>query len=411
MECLIKEFKIAGYKRIQELTRPLTLDDTLTVLYGPNSSGKTSILQGIQLLLYQVYGINVRDIEVAKLHKYLNFDSNEIVLTSKLDFFGEYIDVEFRVKFREGVREYAITRIHDLMYYFNYENHEGRLKIGDLEIVSNKLAAPILGRTKHLLDSEIVSDDRGVLSRDLLDQASRRNISVEKLRIIRDKIISYVNLVRKFEEEDLEQLADLVNKKFKENLVRYITPQNSWEELNKRVDFLVDNYGKKFTDKFIADINYITEFEFADIVFRSGEVMFVMKDRLIPIDNLSAGLLNVINMLTQIYETYLWHKEVSKFLGGLPKSLVILDIPEFNIHVDWLLRFLEVVTGFDNIQIIIKTHSGFILSYAIGNNFACYYLKPINGKIDLVELTKENIHEKFPEIFRREVETYQQVLT
>lgn len=410
MKCLIKEFKIAGYKRIQELTRPLTLDDTLTVLYGPNSSGKTSILQGIQLLLYQVYGINVRDIEIAKLHRYLNFDSDEIMLASKLNFFGEYIDVEFRVKlFREGIREHAMTRIHNLIYYFDYENYEGKLKIEDFEIKST-LIAPTLGGTHHLLDNEVI-EDGGVLSRDLLDEASRRNISVKKLRIIRDKIISYVNLVRKFEEEGLEQLADLVNKKFKENLVRFITPQNSWEELNKRIEFLVSNYGKKFTDKFIADINYITEFEFADIVFRNGKVMFVMKDKLVSVDHLSTGLLNMINMLTQIYETYLWHKEVSRFLRDLPKSLVILDIPEFNIHVDWLLRLLEVVTSFDNIQVIIETHSGLILSYAMSNNFACYYLKPINGKIDLVELTRENIHERFPEIFRREVETYQQVLT
>ncbi len=411
MGCLIKEFRIAGYKRIQELTRPLTLDDTLTVLYGPNSSGKTSLLQGIQLLLYQVYGINVRDIEVAKLHKYLNFDSDEIVLASKLNFFGEYIDVEFRVKFRKGIREHAITRIHNLIYYFDYENQEGKLKIGDFEIESNKLAAPILGGTHYLLDNEIVDEYRGVLSVDLLYKASRRDIDIEKLRIIRDKIASYVNLVRKFEEEGLEQLVDLINKKFKENLVRYITPQSSWEELNKRIGFLVNNYGKKFTDKFIADINYITEFEFADIVFRNGKVMFVMRDKLVPIDDLSAGLLNVINILTQIYETYLWNEEVSRFLRDLPKSLVILDTPEFNIHVDWLLRLLEVITSFDNIQIIIETHSGFILSYAISNNFACYYLKPINGRIDLVELTRENIHEKFPEIFRREVETYQQVLT
>ena len=410
MKCLIKEFKIAGYKRIRELTRPLTLDDTLTVLYGPNSSGKTSILQGIQLLLYQVYGINVRDIEIAKLHRYLNFDSDEIMLASKLNFFGEYIDVEFRVKlFREGIREHAMTRIHNLIYYFDYENYEGKLKIEDFEIKST-LIAPTLGGTHHLLDNEVI-EDGGVLSRDLLDEASRRNISVKKLRIIRDKIISYVNLVRKFEEEGLEQLADLVNKKFKENLVRFITPQNSWEELNKRIEFLVSNYGKKFTDKFIADINYITEFEFADIVFRNGKVMFVMKDKLVSVDHLSTGLLNMINMLTQIYETYLWHKEVSRFLRDLPKSLVILDIPEFNIHVDWLLRLLEVVTSFDNIQVIIETHSGLILSYAMSNNFACYYLKPINGKIDLVELTRENIHERFPEIFRREVETYQQVLT
>ncbi|NPA69409.1 MAG: AAA family ATPase, partial [Crenarchaeota archaeon] len=53
-EPLIEEIYVKGLKCIEDISKPIKLDEKLTVLYGPNSTGKSTILQGAMLLLYLI---------------------------------------------------------------------------------------------------------------------------------------------------------------------------------------------------------------------------------------------------------------------------------------------------------------------------------------------------------------------
>jgi len=84
---LVKRLVVQGFKRVEgEVELELS---GLTVLYGPNASGKFSILCGLQRLLHYVYGVS------ADCPQVVNYSARALRVAGLVWVPGGYVDVEY----------------------------------------------------------------------------------------------------------------------------------------------------------------------------------------------------------------------------------------------------------------------------------------------------------------------------
>jgi len=375
----------------------------LTVLYGPNASGKSSLLCALQRLLHYVYGVP------ADCPQEVNYSARALRVAGLVWVPGGYVEVEYGAE----VDNHRVTRrkwfrVGPLVAEF----FEGStyVKCGDRRI-------PI-SYAPHIAEGPLFSRET-VGSRGLLGDVLREcgpfeveayehgetggeigeSVRIERRRHalswVRDAVAKLVEVDEGMYEEfgwrPLQQMAGA--------LVRYVRPPAAMDAVKQSVAGLA-KYGVRALDKFKEDLGYVFGEEVVDVAVGDG-VELVFRGGAFKLEQLSSGMLHVVNTLAEAYSAVYSLKELQRWGIEAPPPLIILDTPEFNIHVDWLYRLIESLLDL-GVQVVAETHSGLLLAYALKHG-AAYYVK--DGKVK--RLDTESL--KDVELFRSEYWAYQQV--
>lgn len=415
---LVKRLVVQGFKRVEgEVELELS---GLTVLYGPNASGKSSILCALQRLLHYVYGVRTA------CPQEVNYSARTLRVAGLVWVPGGYVEVEYGAE----VDDYRVTRrrwfrVGPLVAEF----FEGStyVKCGDRKISIS--FAPYVAEGS-LFSREAVRS--GGLLGDVLRECGPFEVEVyehsgaggeisESVRIerrrhalswLRDAVVKHV----KVDEGVYEEFGWRPLQYMAETLVRHVRPPATLGAVRQSVAGLA-KYGVRALDKFKEDLGYVFGEEIIDIAIDvsvepashggeeiieiAADVELVFRGGAFKLRQLSDGMLHVVNTLAEAYSAVYSLKEMKRWGIEPPPPLLIIDTPEFNIHVDWLYRLMELLLDL-GVQVIVETHSGLLLAYALKYGVA-YYVK--DGKVKMLDVKSL----KDIELFRSEYWAYQQV--
>ncbi len=421
---LIEEFYIRGLRCIKDITGPIRFDESLTVLYGPNSVGKSTILQGMSLLLHLIYGTPYTGISLENLSKNLNSESNVIELSGKIQFFDENIEITMSIEFIRGKHyiysEKAITKIGDIRFVRDLIEglctieYRGMSKVYDCYDIIDIPFLIVIDRPRRLVD--------GFLSKEIIEKIRydlKINNDINLLYKLHEKAKIFNTFRRTLESSGYQESLKIIDNGMR-SLVTIIEPQSRdrlIENVNNNIIDLRNKYGDKFIRKFEDFVEHVTGDKVSDILIKDDKTYLEFNDEdesCLSIDSLSTGYLNVLNIVTNIIRLEFINKEISEILEnvglGFPRSLLIIDTPEYNIHIDWLINLLDYIMHVENVQTIVETHNGVILSFALSRGLRSYYISREGYKINIKELTRDIVREKLPELFEHELKAYQQIL-
>jgi len=231
---------------------------------------------------------------------------------------------------------------------------------------------------------------------------------------LRDAVVKHV----KVDEGVYEEFGWRPLQYMAEALVRHVRPPAAVDAVRRSVAGLA-KYGVRALDKFKEDLGYVFGEEIIDIAVTSGvgtvshgggetivlvtdaDVELVFRGGMFKLRQLSDGMLHVVNTLAEAYSAVYSLKEMKRWGIEPPPPLLIIDTPEFNIHVDWLYRLMELLLDL-GVQVVAETHSGLLLAYALRRG-AVYYVK--DGKVK--KLDEESL--KDVELFSSEHWAYQKL--
>lgn len=181
----------------------------------------------------------------------------------------------------------------------------------------------------------------------------------------------------------------------------------SYDDILKNIEDGVNylySLGRARVGEFIEDLNSVTadSVSVEDII--PGKRIYVCQDNsCLPLTSMSDGFLQVINILISAYRIENFLRYAEKF-GIKLKGVLLTEVFDAGVHVDWLLNLLDLMEEKENIRFVAELHTGLLLSRAIKRGFPAYYVH--DGKAE--RLTEENITS--PELFRREREAYEEAL-
>ncbi|NPB00003.1 MAG: ATP-binding protein [Crenarchaeota archaeon] len=397
--------------------RNIKFHDKITVLYGPNSTGKTSIIYALLSLLETVYGSYHEDIIKVKLNDLLNLANNpkhRVSIKGRIGVFTEYIEVEKSVNERKSlisIEEKLSIIEENLKVYSKYvdrvlDKYVPLTLPGKQEVTNS-----ILYLTKEILDTyEDVIDNNLKEKIKRINELTSRNVNCKylnyKTEILLKDIINVYDSTCKIDVYSL----------FKEVLVKYIYPLPKHIIIENIKNLIVKgliNGTRDLITELNRYVDFITCCIINDIELISKEETFIINliidEKTIELEKLSTGFLNIINIALQLYQLKRIRKQLSEIFNiELPKSLVILDTVEFNIHVDWLYHLLELLLREEDFQIIVETHSGLVLSYSVRKNLKTYYIDNKNNKTMITEISEDNLYEA--ELFEKEKETLMEII-
>ncbi len=318
-----------------------------------------------------------------------------------------------------------------------------KLRISELEIIQEKLNTyirsikdlktketyPILSLpgstlTNYLLDylilkrliddfSDFFTDTSLERIKHIYDIASRK---IHRL-FVNDRILKTLEDLMKESPLKIEDNTILIdtNSLFRNVLVKYLYPLSK-RELIERIREMFKILSAFGTYNTIRELNRYIDFITGNtiddilIIIKDGitEIYLILNGKEIPLEKLSNGFLNIMNISIQLcYVKILRNLIRSLFNISLPKSLIILDTPEYNIHIDWLYYLLDILSTEEDFQFIIETHSGIILSYSLKNNMKSYYVSTSDSKTQIIEVSREKMFEV--QLFSREKEAFMEV--
>ncbi|RLF02458.1 MAG: hypothetical protein DRK00_10035 [Thermoprotei archaeon] len=390
---MLREIALRDFMAIGEETR-LELG-VFTILYGPNSAGKSSIMRAAHLIACLLYGSG--EYNEHRLKELANRESLAVGEASTL--VGAYIELlRHRVKLRLTFDTRRLLPLMDL----------GLLRVLlELEVNGRRL--------KHWEDRSGVYIEVG---------GERRRVN------LRPPLLSEYILL------DPRYYADLGLNEFEEfiqpvrRLVEAITGLEDRVDLPHLLGFLVSykdalsdralliervnegfaqamELGREFLSELIDSVNFVIEdtFTLEEVKGWSGRVMLSFSSRRgaydISVSQLSDGLLRLLDiMLTLLYMDFrARHLRDLMKEGGLT-PLMLIEGMENSIHVDWLLNFHEwLIERKPLVQVIAETHNGLLLSSVLKRGGSAYY---IDESHVLHRITAENIGDI--KLFRREYE-------
>jgi len=391
--------------------------DKITVLYGPNSTGKTSIIYALLSLLETVYGPYHEDIIKIKLNDLLNLTNDpkrRVSIRGRVGVFTEHIEVEKSVNERK-----SLISIEGKLSIIE-ENSKIYSKY--LDRVLDKYI-PLTLPGKQEVTNSILSLIKEILDtyEDVLDNSLKEKIKRINEFTSRDVSCKYLDYKAEILLKDLIDLYDNtckidISSLFKEVLVKYIYPLPKHIIIENIKNLIIKGLMNGTRD-LITELNRYVDFITCcivnDIELISKEETFIINliidEKPIELKKFSTGFLNIVSIALQLYQLKRIRKQISEIFDiKLPKSLVILDTVEFNIHVDWLYHLLELLLREEDFQIIVETHSGLVLSYSVRKNLKAYYIDNKNNKTVITEVSEDNIYEA--ELFEKEKEILMEVI-
>lgn len=398
---LVKRLVVQGFRRVEgEVELELS---GLTVLYGPNASGKSSIICALQRLLYYVYGVP------AACPQEVNYSTKVLRVESLVWVPGGYVDVEYGAE----VDDYRVTR----RRWFRVGPLVAEFFEGSAYVRCGERRIPI-SHAPYLAEGPLFSRAAvrgGGLLGDVLRECGLFEVEAyehsgagggisERVRIERRRhALSWLrDAVAKLVEVDegvYEEFGWELLRHMAEALVRHVRPPTAVDAVKQSVAGLA-KYGVRALVKFKRDLGYVFGEEVVDVAVGDG-VELVFRGGAYKLEQLSGGMLYAVNTLAEAYSAVYSLRELERRGVKAPPPLIILDAPEFNIHVDWLYRLMESLLDL-GVQVIVETHSGLLLAYALKRGVA-YYVK--DGKVE--RLDTESL--KDVDLFRSEYWAYQQV--
>jgi len=373
---MINEINLRNLIRITEADVEI---GNITLLYGPNSEGKSSILRAIDLILHTILGpVN----DYPDLSDYASMDNPELTLEAKLDEpFSDRISLKINYSyllpiiplFERESRVVSELELKSEKYGFihRYDVRSGGQILWKGQTLRINVYPP--PKETYLLESSYIASLQAL------------GIHLEGL----SKLSS-----------DFKRLRDRFEKPY-----LYLR-RSSYDELLKNVEEGVRylySLGRAKVGEFIGDLNMVVadSTPIEDIIL--GKRIYVCQDdSCFPLDSMSDGFLQILNILISIYRIENFVRYAEK-LGVKMKGILLAEVFDAGVHVDWLVNLISLVEEKEDVKLVAELHTGVLLSRAIRRGYPAYYVH--DGRA--IRLTEENITS--PSLFRRERDAYEEI--
>ncbi|RSN73935.1 AAA family ATPase [Candidatus Methanodesulfokora washburnensis] len=380
---MIRKINMKNFIRIEEAD--IEIGD-VTLLYGPNSGGKSSIMRAIELVLCMLLG-PVQGREYPNLSDYASIGKEELRIEAQVnDPFGTFLlTAKFSHPIERQKPKVTSYEFESKRYEFlhRYDEKQGGSEVIYRKKVSRMKSAPPPQTREYLLDTGYLSSlqGEGVELGELLDLSG-------KLK----------DLKKYLEEQGRQYLPYL-----------YLYRSSRDDLLNQARDGIRDLYSieRAKIGELIEDLNIAVgdSMSIEDLILGREEI-FVRQEGFpdLPLSSMSDGFLQILNILLGIYriDNFIELAEkLSMRLGGI----LLVEVFDAGVHVDWLVNLINLIIDKKiRVKLVAELHTGLLLSSAIAHGFPAYYVH--NGRA--WKLTKENITDL--ELFRREIGAYREVV-
>ncbi len=390
---MITKFGCKNIKAIQEFDsieiKPIT------IIMGENSSGKSSMLQGLSLLnVSKTFGNNIQRIKYNNPFSELgdnnsfkdkgdevifSFEVTENNTKLTLTYIDDKTDNEYGILKRIDIDN------QDMKLYLELQNEESlEYKVNIEEIFNNDKA--IYQYLTNSADKFKIITNLKMMTRVLL---SGENTSVEK------ELVNRFNEIQETIKFILKPLDVLVENLTSIRHIGMIEKQNASYDYN--LDY-IGYFGEKYKDRALNlyDTKFLEEsishiFDYNLIVDKSKQELFLKLDKKeLQLKMFGSSISSTIPILTQ-FALNREKQNIDKY------RLTIIEEPELNLHPQSQARFMEALFAKDrpkNNFTIIETHSDHILNklrFLISNkdikaeDVVVYYKKK-NSKFKKIEI-------------------------
>ena len=349
---ILNKLKLTNYRKFNDLS--FEFHKNLTVLVGQNSSGKTSILDALKVILWPfvsgfdlgsttnaVAGIEISDV---RLEKSVN-GNMEYRLESSIEAFGDVFGVKHWKRYRDNIKKNTRTK---------EESGSKQLKQEAMNLEkmifsdnSTELSLPVvcyygtgrLWNQKYLTqsiknESEVYS--RTFAYRNCLDPSSS----------FKHFIDWYTYIFKAYREAQIKKLEKSQNindisSHLSEPIVVIQTAVNHL--LEKQVEW--------------KNLSYSEEME-QEIVLESD------KHGMLKVSMMSDGIRNILSLVSDIaYRCYKLNPHLGVNAAMKSQGIVLIDEIDMHLHPRWQQSVVNDLTqAFPNIQFVITTHSPQVIS-------------------------------------------------